>query len=202
MIVATPLDIPPIIPDDWNVFWNVWNQNSKPLIKVKQNLLQSDALLGQDDLWQGLDIYRKYNVTTAWSAPYYDISTELPKLYQSIVELPLNFIHRVRILSSKVDIAAHSDDNLDKWSVRAFLKNDDPESQWYFTEPRKDTVNRQFLKMPTDTNWFAYNDKHSWHGSIFKEQYPKLLLQVFVAGDIMPLINRSISKYKNYIIEI
>lgn len=202
MIIATPLDIPTITPDDWDVFWKIWHRESRNLVKVRKNSDSSEAVIGQTGLWKGLDIYKKYDIVTAWDSPYYDIRTELPKLYQSIIDLPFNFVYRIRILNSQCDFEPHSDDNVDKWSVRAFLKHDSPDPQWYFTKPNKEATDQQFLKLPGDTNWFAYNDKHAWHGTIFKEQYPKLLIQVFFAGDIMPVINRSILKYKSHVIEI
>ena len=36
MIIATPLDIPKLEPDDWATFWDLWNTHSGPLIKSFQ----------------------------------------------------------------------------------------------------------------------------------------------------------------------
>lgn len=201
MIIATPLDLPRIEPDDWSVFWNIWNRESRNAVKIKKNTDSSVSPIGQDDLWTALDIYRKHDVKVVWDVPYYDISNDLPKMYESILNLPFNYIHRVRILSSLQNITAHTDDRQDRWSVRALLHCKDTNSQWYFTKPGNESE-RQFFTLPNDTNWFAYNDKHCWHGSVFNKQYPKLLIQVFMADRGTTIINNSINKYKEYTIKL
>ena len=202
MIVATPLDLPRIEPDDWDIFWRIWERESKNAIKIKKNSQYSKSLIGESHVWQGLDIYKNYNLVPAWNVPYYDISKELPILYQQILNLPFKYIYRVRILKSLTDIEPHSDDNRDQWVVRALWHCDDKESQWYFTHPRIDATEKTFFHLPKYTNWFAYNDKHAWHGTIYRNAYPKFLIQIFIAGDITSLVNSSIDKYKEYTIEL
>jgi hypothetical protein len=201
MIIATPLDLPRIEPDNWDTFWNIWNRESRNAVKVKRNTYVSVSPIGQDNLWTALEIYKNYDVRSAWDVPYYDISKELPKMHESILNLPFKHIHRVRILSSLQDINAHTDDAHDRWSVRALLHCEDTNPQWYFTSPGEDS-NRTFFTLPNDTNWFAYNDKRCWHGSIFNKQYPKLLIQISMADLGTTIVNNSINKYKEYTIKL
>lgn len=202
MIISTPLDLPKIAPDSWEVFWKIWNQYACNLVKVRKNINLSKSPIGKNNAWKGFDIYKPLNLPTAWDAPFYDIKYDLPKLYQSILNLPFKYIHRVRIVSSLLSIGSHTDDNTDKWAVRAFLKHDDPDSQWYFTAPIPNDVNKQFLQMPSDTNWFAYNDKHCWHGTIFNPKYPKILVQLFMLSNPIDIVNTNIEKYPDYIIKL
>ena len=149
-----------------------------------------------------MDIYRGGWNSPIWTAPYYDISKELPKLYQQIKTCEVfDVIHRVRIIESMCNIHAHSDDRRDMFYVRAMLHNTDPESQWFFTSTT--STERHYLNLPEDTNWFAYNDAHCLHGSDYRPEHPKLLVQFY--GDYWQepqVIARSKNKYKEYTITL
>jgi hypothetical protein len=117
-----------------------------------------------------------------------------------IKTLPLfAIIDRIRIVESLQHIGPHTDDNVDQWNVRAILHCADSNPQWIFTRPG-DKESQKFLRLPEDANWFAYNDKHCWHGSIYNPAYPKLLIQVFGLGVRKELVDKSIEKYKEYTI--
>lgn len=201
MIVATPLDIPKIEPDSWKVFWNIWNSHAKDLIKIRMND-GSPIPVGSNAIWMGLDIFKsEKGYETSWAAPFYDIKNELPKMYDSICQLPFN-IERVRIIQSLKDIPSHSDDAVDRWNIRAIFHCTDIEDQWYFTKPG-DRSYKVFLNMPLDTNWFAYNNKYCWHGSVYNDKHRKLLIQIYLLNyDISPVLNKSVNKYKVYTIEL
>jgi hypothetical protein len=201
MIVATPLDLPTVEPDDWDVFWKIWHRESARLVKERMNHVQSTAVVGQSSLWVGVDILKRYNIPTAWTAPFYDISEELPKFYNFISSIPVNHVFRIRLISSLQDLSSHSDDNIDKWVIRALLHCEDPKSQWYFTKPGNGH-SKQFFQLPPETNWFSYNDKHCWHGTTYNKKYPKILLQVFMGNNPISLVNSSIEKYKDYVINL
>jgi hypothetical protein len=201
MIVATPLDLPIIKPDNWDVFWNIWHTYAKDLTKVKMNL-RSPVPVSAREVWTGLDIFKSdkgYDIS--WSAPFYDIKDDLPIMSNTIRQLPFA-IERVRIIQSVKNIPAHSDDSIDWWNIRAMFHYTDPNQQWFFTRPG-DRSEKFFLNMPEDTNWFAYNDSTCWHGSVYNEQHRKLLIQVYLLDkDITALLNSSIKKYKEYTIKL
>lgn len=201
MIVSTPLNLPTIEPDNWEVFWNIWNTHAKDLTKVKMNN-GSPIPIGENAVWTGLDIFKsEKGYETSWAAPFYNIKDDLPKMFNTIRQLPLA-IERVRVIQSLKSIPAHSDDSVDRWNIRAMFYYTDPEQQWYFTRPQ-DRSNRVFLTLPVDTNWFAYNDGHCLHGSTYNEQHPKLLMQIYLLDyDISALLNNSIDKYKDYAIDL
>ena len=199
MIVATPLDLPPILPDDWSTFWSIWNNHAANLIKTRNSHKESYAEVGNNEVWKGIDIYKKNLYPIAWQAPYYDIREKLPLMYNMIETCtPFVFTERVRVIESLQNITPHTDDNVDHWNVRAILHCTDPNPQWIFTRPGniKDAV---AFRLPESTNWFAYNDKHCWHGSIYNPEHPKLLIQVYGMGfKNKKLLVQSIEKYKGH----
>jgi len=195
-IVATPLDLPIIEPDSWDVFWAIWTANKQSLTKVKSNVKNSDSLIGTSSVWQGIDIYSAGNIDTSWHAPLIDIKDSLPKLYKTCASLPIKNVYRIRLIESQEDVPAHTDDNLDKWSIRAYLHYTDPRPQWYFTSPDDANGRRNYFDLPKETNWFAYNDKHAWHGTEYCSQHPKILLQVYAIDNPRFLVYNSMAKYK------
>lgn len=203
MIVATPLDLPKIEPDNWDTFWDIWNIHSKPLVKVNMNTSYSKSKVGSLNVWKGIDIYANgENFATAWSAPFVDISKSLPCLYNTISNLPFKDMVRVRLLSSSIPIPSHTDDDLDIWSIRAYFHYTDTKDQWYFTQPHDSQGKRKYFHVPKETNWFAYNDKYCWHGTDYNEKHSKILLQIYLLSTNQDLITNSIKKYQEYTISL
>jgi hypothetical protein len=200
MIVYTPLDLPKIEPDSWDVFWEIWNQHSDNLVKVVSNGSHSKSAVGRNDLWRGLDIYKNPSMSPGWQAPFYDIKEKLPKLYNTIKSLPIRNIRQVKLVSSNLQVNPHSDDEKDIWVARAYFHYTSPIEQWWFTTPGNFSGERSYITRPSETNWFAYNDKYCWHATDYDPEHPKILLQVFASSLPADLINRSIEKYKDYTI--
>lgn len=201
MLIFTPMDLPKIEPDNWDVFWDIWNTHSAPLTKVNQNTETSIAPIGSDDIWTGIDIYNKYNNTMPYTAPYVDIEHALPNMYKALLSISTD-VYRVRLLQSQTNILAHTDNNKDRWNIRAFLYGDTAPNQWYFTKPYDSHGERTYIKMPTDTNWFMYNDKYCWHGTDFEPNHKKILIQVFcIDPKLTKLIDNGTQKYKEYTLE-
>lgn len=78
-----------------------------------------------------------------------------------------------------------------------------PDIQQYDTRPREQ-LNPVFPVLPDDTDWFVLNNHLGFHGSFLEPpQYRKLTM--FFAAKLdtvkhLEIINRSIEKYKDYII--
>jgi deoxyribodipyrimidine photolyase-like uncharacterized protein len=201
MIIATPLDIPKLEPDSWEVFWDIWNTHADKLHKVRMNYEKSKSSLGSNNVWTGMDIYKRYDDFNAWKAPFYDIKDRLPNMYKSILSVDTSMT-TARLVQSNLDIISHTDDNFDKWNIRAFLHNPSKISQWYFTRPNDSNGERFYLEMPKDTNWFMYNDKYAWHGTDYDPENKKILLQIYSLHFKKELLEKSKIKYKDYVIEI
>lgn len=213
MIIATPLDLPNLEPDNWEVFWQLWKENAAPLVKRSMNTDYSIVPVNDSTLWIGMDIFKKEFRskidnraldTTHWDAQYVDISSLLPNFYKSLESLPINNIFRVRLISNLKPIPAHTDDNSDKWSIRYFLYNENTQPVWYFTPPGVENKNnKSYFSLPEETNWVAYNDKHCWHGSDYDHTNKKILMQVYYfdyPDQENEIIYSSIEKFKNNVL--
>lgn len=196
MIVFTPVDLPIIQPDNWDVFWDIWNKHSDWLVKIGKSA-NTEIKPGTKNLWIGLDIFKKYNYKLAFDAPYYDIKNQLPILYKKICKLDINVIG-VRLMQSQCEIGPHNDNNKDVWEIRAFFHQPSEIPQWYFTKPDRNIPDKFYINMPKTTNWFMFNDKHCYHASNFYPDKKKILLQLITYGSLKHLIDRSIKKYSNY----
>jgi len=199
MIVCTPLSVPALVPDSWDDFWHIWNSHSGDLFKRSQNWTESTMPVNTTGIWQGLDIYATSGYP-AWSAPFYDIKDRLPKMHEAICKLPFPNLTRVRLLSSKVRFLSHSDDGLDSWAVRGLFHSTSSKSQWYFTRPQDINGTRTYLNLPEGTMWFAFNDRHCWHGTDFDPEHRKILVQIFYSGNIDGLVNKSIEQFRDHTI--
>lgn len=202
MLIFTPADLPKIEPDNWDVFWDIWTRENKNLIKVKKNTDISGTPIGTVGAWKGFDIYKKTNYPLSWEAPFVDIKEALPKMYEAVLSVS-DFIYCARLVQSQDSFAPHTDNDVDRWSLRAFLHTTSTEPQWYFTKPFDTEGERTYIKMPLDSNWFMYNDKYCWHGTDFDINHKKILLQIFCpqCPKINKLLLNSVEKYKNYTIE-
>jgi hypothetical protein len=200
MIVYTPLNLPRLEPDDWNVFWNIWNTHSDFPIKTSMNLVTSTTPLGPNKVWRSLDIFKKGTSGVSYTCPYIDISTILPSMYNSILQLNIKTLYRVRLLQSLTDVEPHTDDNTDRWKIRGFLHYTDTKSQWYFTRPN-DSV-RTYAQLPPNVQWFSYNDRCAWHGTDYNSEHKKILIQLYFYGSIdETILQTNIETYKDYTIE-
>lgn len=200
MIVFTPLDLPSIEPDNWDTFWSIWNEHSDWVVKRGISRTESLTPVGANNVWRGLDIFSNNSMVPAWTAPYFDISASLPRMHEQLMNLGIPGVKLIRLLSSKCPFGAHTDDNRDIWVVRAMLHSTAPKPQWYFTRPKDPQGDRTYIQMPSDTNWFSYNDLHCWHGTEYDPNNEKILLQLYFYEPIIDIVNRSIEKYKDYTI--
>lgn len=196
MIVATPLDLPKVEPDNWDLFWDLWDSNAGPLTKRFINTGSELPVDGAPNLWRGLDIFDTNSQQSAWTCPYIDASSLFPKMFE-LLKNTFPKLYRVRLIESTCNIPAHSDDSSDRWNVRALFHYTSNVSQWYFTKPNN-VSERVYLQMPETTNWFGYNDKYCWHGSDYDAEHPKILLQVYSMFTPFDLIQRSKEKYTDY----
>ena len=200
MIVYTPLDLPKLEPDNWDTFWNIWDTHSNYAVKKMMNLPNSKMPVGSSEVWRGLDIFKRPAGRTSWECPYFDISSDLPLMYESIIQLNIKTLYRVRLLQSLTDIAAHTDDNTDQWKIRGLLYYTDSKPQWYFTRPN--SSEKIYATLPSNVQWFGYNDKHAWHGTDFNSEHKKILIQLYFSRPIdEAIVQSNIETYKNYIIE-
>lgn len=170
MIISTPLNLPKLEPDDWDKFWNIWETNVSPLVKVNPSPNKRSAL------HVGFDIFRE-----PWFKPVYDakhvyLDKIYPELYNSIMSLPVK-IFCARFVSSRSDFPPHVDNFSPSWIIRSMFYTENNDYQWYYTD--LDNNNPKKLVQPETTNWWAYKDGLAKHGTVYNQENPKILLQIF-----------------------
>jgi len=207
MIIYTPIDMPKLVVDDWSIFWDIWNTEASELIKVRQNTQSSPTQIGHSNIWNGLDVFRvNPSFLSSWKCKFVNIKTKLPKLYKSLEDInQLIPVYCIRLIQSNIPITSHTDDNLDIWSIRAYLHYTDSKSQWYFTKPNDRNGKRTYSNLPDQTKWFAYNDKYCWHGTDFDPNHKKILVQIYPINylhkGIINVVEAGKEKYKKYTID-
>lgn len=201
MIISTPLNVPNLVPDDWDIFWDIWNKNSTNLVKVRSTIvnpaLNQISKLGRRDLWIGMDIYQRADseVKTSWRSPLVDIKQLLPNMYQQCLDLPFYNISCVRIVKSLTEVGQHSDSGRNRWLIRGMLYHPWPEQQWTFSVPGTNSILP--LRLPDETNWFSFNDKLCHHGTHYDPSREKLLI---IVDGMLPLalLKESQQKYTEF----
>lgn len=192
-IVSTPINFPKLVPDDWDKWWNIWNRYSTPLVKkgISPN--------NQSGLHVGFDVFKISVFSPTYEAAYVDLSVLYPSLYEQIVSLPMQ-IYGARFVSSKGDFPGHIDNRWISWSLRNMFHCEDPEPQWFYTD--MENKNKTFLTLPESTNWWAYLDGAIKHGTHYKENYPKIILQVFSDPvNTTAFVEKSIGMFPEHSIE-
>lgn len=170
MIVSTSMNIPKIVPDDWDRWWDIWQNHSKVLVRT----VETHNAVGAHE---GFDIYLRKGFAPKYKAPFIDLENLYPSLYEQIMSIPLS-LWGVRFIKSYDDFPAHRDNELPNWSLRTMFHCEDPNPQWYYT-PRENKNDRTWLHLPEDSNTWAYLDGMLCHGTVFSKQYPKILIQYF-----------------------
>lgn len=170
MKVALPLDLPPLIPSDWDRWWKLWDQYAQPLVKTRGN---QNSMAGKH---VGFDIFLAEGMNPVYAAPMVDLQSLWPEFYDQVMSTPTRILV-ARFVMSKGDFPAHIDNVTPSWQIRAMLHHPDPDPQWYYT--RLDGTDRRYMFLPQSTNWFAYLDGQCKHGTSYVEQHPKLILQIF-----------------------
>lgn len=194
MIVSTPIKFPALVPDDWDKWWDIWNKHAKPLVKtgVSPN--------SESGLHFGFDVYKVEQFKAVYTAEFVDLKELYPSLFSQIMSLPVT-IHNVRFVRSLGHFPAHVDEMAPTWALRNMFHCDDPKPQWYYTS--LDGTYKKYLPLPENRNWWAYYDGYIKHGTIYREEYPKIIVQVFAdSEDVKRLAENSFSKFPDHLIDI
>ena len=189
MILVCPLDIPKIVPNDWDEWWSTWksadvmhtatkNHNATPL------------------KWRGLDLYKIHDYSTNYRAPYAEQNPTVIDLCRQIQESVKFRITLIRVIENLEPVPSHSDNTKNTPSIRTLLWNTYQQSVWTFTND----ITSYKLRMPNDTNSFYYLDGPIMHSSIYDPNYSKGVVAIYgnPANDFENLLNASYLKYHNY----
>jgi hypothetical protein len=225
-IGALPLALPRFELDDAEAFWRVWNEEVVAVERqhIDRGAIGKDAPVMSFTQWEGLAMYEDATLLSkaAWNTR---ISTALAttqhRFLKSVFEeLPFRRIRSVRLWSANREVRAHYDGNMPSsldgvlrfpTEIRIMLDDQNPCETFWLTPVAKHNpqaqvpqVDKHYVKLPIDTNTFAWNNEDFLHGADFDPQYRKILVVIKGWIDVdrlESLLDQSINKYPEYIIK-
>lgn len=224
-IAALPLALPKIEPDSWSDFWQIWNDEKE---RVWRNHIDRGAQGTPNPTldhtqWDGMSIYELPELYKegAWGSkicqPMIDANPTMIKTI--LTSLPFVKIRSIRLWSAHKNIPLHYDGNMPAsldgkmhfpTEIRIMLDDKNPTSTFWLANNKvyqsHDTVpanDRLYIKLPTDTNTFAWNNETFLHAADFDPAYRKILAVIKGWVDIErleELLDLSIEKYPEYVL--
>ena len=225
-IGALPLALPKFVLDDATEFWRIWNSEVVAVEKPPGDpvLSQYNPTESFINCWDGLSMYEDSTLLskTSWKTK---ISTNLitsqHQFLKSVFELlPFKRIRCVRLWSAHSEVKAHSDAIIPNSltgvlrfpaEIRIMLDDQNPCETFWLTSVDQHAplmpvpeADKHFVKLPMDTNTFAWNNEDYLHGADYHPQHRKILVVVkgwIDVEQLEQLLDQSINKYPEYIIK-
>ena len=223
---ALPLALPKFELDNTEAFWQIWNDQVVPVDRqhIDRGALGKDAPVMSFTQWEGLAMYEDATLLSkaAWNTKISSaLATTQPKFLKAVFEqLPFNRIRSVRLWSANREVRAHYDGNMPPsldgvlrfpTEIRIMLDDQNPTETFWLTPVAKHNpqtevpqVDKHYVKLPIDTNTFAWNNEDFLHGADFDPAYRKILVVVKGWIDVdrlESLLDQSLKKYPEYIIK-
>jgi hypothetical protein len=226
-IISLPLDLPNFELDDPDEFWRIWNEEVDRVSrqKIDRGAVGTNSPSLDHTQWDGLALYEDESLLkdAAWLTKVSTALAETQPTYLKRImsELPYVRIRSVRLWSAHTTITPHYDGNMPPsldgimrfpTEIRIMLDDKNPKETFWLCSNEKYQPNtkksilkrdRYYVKLPTDTNTFIWNNEDSLHGADFEEPYRKILVVIKGWIDVNRLeemLDRSIAKYPEYII--
>ena len=189
MILVCPLDIPKIVPNDWDEWWSTW-KGATVMYKATKNHNATPLK------WLGLDLYKIHDYSTNYRAPYAEQNPTVIDLCKQIKESVKFKITLIRVIENLEPVSPHSDNAKNTPSIRTLLWNTYRQPVWKFTNESTSFE----LIMPNDTNSFYYLDGPIKHSAIHDPNYSKGILAVYgtPTNKFQTSLNNSYVKYHDY----
>lgn len=224
-IGALPLALPRFELDDAESFWGIWNKEVAAVERqhIDRGAIGKDAPIMSFTQWEGLAMYEDATLLSkaAWNTRISTaLATSQHKFLKSVFEqLPFRRIRSVRLWSANREVKAHYDGNMPPsldgilrfpTEIRIMLNDRNPTETFWLTpvashNPQADVPDsdKLYVKLPADTNTFAWNNEDFLHGADFNPQYRKILVVVkgwIDVDKLETLLDESIKKYYNFVI--
>ena len=198
--VSVPLIFPKVLPNNWEIWNSVWEQNKKFVTKTSQTKNSKQVY------WVGFDIYVKQGIDAADIMSYTCNNVNCPELFPSLFDnldkLPIE-VHVVRVVQSFSKVYAHHDyvARTGYNSVRSIIHDTNPTQTWWYEDSN---TNKHYLKLPEDTNTWWYDDLKVKHATDFYLGYQKQLIiyQGLIKDSLESVLTDSIQKYSDYVIYV
>jgi hypothetical protein len=221
-----PLDIPRIEPDDWDLFWKLWNEKNADITRANPQ---------ESQYWKGLCCWlnpsidhTKFNYS---NTVIDDWSMHFPRMFEQIKNsLPFFSLEKIVLWSNVNTVNPHFDPDavIYPWpdSLRIMLWDTNERPTFYvnkwpqrtedFNPPpvtvrtggkgygiKSDRVpqdKRMYVDLPADTNTFVFNNGAFLHGADLAK--PKIIMAVKGRPNIykwLRALEASYEKYKHII---
>ena len=198
--VSVPLIFPKVLPNNWEIWNSVWEQNKKFVTKTSQTKNSKQVY------WVGFDIYVKQGIDAADIMSYTCNNVNCPELFPSLFDnldkLPIE-VHVVRVVQSFSKVYAHHDyvARTGYNSIRSIIHDTNPTQTWWYEDSN---TNKHYLKLPKDTNTWWYDDLKVKHATDFYLGYQKQLIiyQGLIKDSLESVLTDSIQKYSDYVIYV
>ena len=198
--VSVPLIFPKVVPNNWEIWNSVWEQNKKFVTKTSQTKNSKQVY------WVGFDIYVKQGIDAADIMSYTCNNINCPELFPSLFDnldkLPIE-VHVVRVVQSFSKVYAHHDyvARTEYNSIRSIIHDTNPTQTWWYEDSN---TNKHYLKLPEDTNTWWYDDLKVKHATDFYLGYQKQLIiyQGLIKDSLESVLTDSIQKYSDYVIYV
>lgn len=226
-LAALPLALPRFELDDATKFWEIWNANVATVarqVTFKDRGSQGVANPSiEHTQWDGLALYEDPVLLdmAAWRTV---VSEELANSQKKYIEsifsqLPFQRIRSIRLWSAHTKILPHYDGNMPPAldnvlqfpaEIRIMLDDKNPTETFWICSSKKykpgqthsvPDNDKFYIKLPADSNTFAWNNENYLHGADYDPQYKKILVVVKGWVDLdklETLIDASIEKYPEF----
>ncbi len=225
-IAALPLALSKFEPDSWSDFWQIWNDEKE---RVWRNHIDRGALGAvrptlDHTQWDGMSIYELPELYKegAWGSKICQsmIDANGVLINRILQEMPFVKIRSIRLWSAHRTIPLHYDGNMPDsldgkmrfpTEIRIMLDDKNPRETFWLASASEFEPNtyveesrRLYVKLPEDTNTFAWNNESFLHAADFNPAYRKILIVIKGWVDLARLENlldQSIKKYPQYILK-
>jgi len=219
-----PLARPRVEPDDWDLFWKLWNEKQSDISRG----------LNETQFWRGLCCWlnpksdrSKFNYS---NTVVDDWSHHFPRMFEQIRSyLPFTFLEKIVLWSNINEVTPHFDPDAqvspwpDSFRIMIWDSNDRPTFYMCRWPERNENFNppiitqrnkgsygagasriphnkRMYVNLPPDTNSFVFNNGAYLHGADLAK--PKIIMAV--KGHCnkytwLKSLEASREKYKDYI---
>ena len=226
-IAALPLDLPRFELDSIDEFWRIWNSEVSRVDRqhIDRGAAGIENASNTYTQWDGIALYEDESLlgNAAWRTKVSpNLAASQPKYIKSIIDnLPFVRIRSIRLWSSLRTIPAHYDGNMPAsidgklrfpTEIRLFLDDQNPTETFWITpvsisKPHSDIPDehKHYIKLPADTNTFAWNNEDFLHGADYDPKYKKILVVIkgwIDVNRLEVLLDRSLEKYYNYTIKV
>lgn len=196
MIISTPLDLPKVVPDDWEKWWSIWNANAEVPVRMVETHNPYPAA------HDGFEVYNNGKSSHPYSAKFVDLARIYPSLLEQMLDVPFE-VHRIRFLRSTMAFNPHTDRTVPNWAMRIMFHCDDPNPQWYYTPLQGPDTEKHYLRLPESTNWWSYFDGAVKHGTDFNPHHRKILAMIYpTERTIFKFISEQFAKFPEHVISL